>query len=107
MTKLINWLGHQYVAPTKVPETEPWSSLAKKKALPEAPTAADTRDLQHPDPVPVGSEKNSDSIWAEFDSMVQQKVATPAEADNRDEDWIDTLSQNEFEDTVRSEFDDF
>ena len=115
MTKFVNWLGNRYQEPEKVPEAEPWSSLAKRRALPEASAAVNMPDLQHPAPVPTGVEKNTDSVWAEFESVVPEKYTPQPDPVTRDEDWVDTLSQNDFvdtlapvgfEDTVRSGLDE-
>ncbi len=106
MTKLINWLGHKYVEPDKVPETEPWSRVSGQKVPAQSPADKEFRELHHPASVPAGIEKNSDSIWAEFESVVPDRSTPLPASETQDDDWVDTLSHNEFADTVRDEFDD-
>jgi hypothetical protein len=108
VTKFVNWLGNRYQEPEKVLEAEPWSSV-------QSPMQIQPSEPQHPAPVPTGVEKNTDSVWAEFESVVPEEYTPQPDPVTRDEDWVDTLSQNDFvdtlapvgfEDTVRSGLDE-
>ena len=115
MTKYTNWLGNKYVEPEKVPEVKPWSSVPHTKV--PAPSAAqvELRELHRPASVPDGVEKNTDSVWAEFESVVPEKFTPSPESVMQDDGWVDTLTPSDFVDTlvpigfvdtVRDEFDD-
>lgn len=59
------------------------------------------RRFPRPLPAPVVTEKNSDSIWAEFDDVVPYKkeavpapVTPPKAVDNQDPAWLDTILDN-------------
>lgn len=106
MKKFTNWLGHNYVEPEKASETKPWSSVLNNKVPTLSPGWVEPHELHHAASVPTGIEKNSDSIWAEFESVVPVKLPLQPESEAQSDEWADTLTPSEYADTVRGEFDD-